>query len=93
MNRREPGERAASGGPRPQTLLALFAAGLAAFNFPLLLVWDIDAPLFGLPALPVFLFAIWVLLILALAYASERSARAIEDIDDILPPAGPGGPP
>ena len=59
-------------GPRPQVLLALFAVGVAAFNFPLLIVWDAPVTVLGLPLLPVALFAIWGALIAALAFASER---------------------
>jgi hypothetical protein len=59
-------------GPRPQLLLALCGAGLALFNFPLLIVWDQPVTVFGLPLLPVALFAIWVALIMALAWTSER---------------------
>ncbi|MCG5234593.1 hypothetical protein [Xanthobacter oligotrophicus] len=63
-------------GPRPQILLALFATGVLAFNFPLLMVWDADVSVFGLPLLPVALFAIWAALIAALAVASERRPKA-----------------
>ncbi|MFG1299756.1 MHYT domain-containing protein [Xanthobacter sp. V3C-3] len=73
-------------GPRPQVLLALFAVGLAAFNFPLLIVWDAPVTVLGLPLLPVALFAIWAALIAALALASERRSGR-----DVLPPA-PGDP-
>ena len=58
-------------GPRPQVLVALCAAGTALFNFPLLIVWDQPATVFGLPLLPVALFAVWGGLIAALALASE----------------------
>ena len=58
-------------GPRPQVLVALCAAGVALFNFPLLIVWDQPATVFGLPLLPVALFAVWGGLIAALALASE----------------------
>ena len=44
-----------------QRLLALFAAGLLAFNFPLLALWDVDATLWGLPLFPAALFVIWAL--------------------------------
>jgi hypothetical protein len=57
--------------PRTQVLLALCGAGLVLFNFPLLIVWDQDASLFGLPLLPTALFLIWAGLIAALALASE----------------------
>ena len=65
---RAPRER----GPRPQLLLALWVAALVLFNFPMLIVWDRDVTVFGLPLLPVALFAIWAGLIAALAWASER---------------------
>ncbi len=58
-------------GPRPQVLIALWGAGLVLFNFPMLIVWNADATVFGLPLLPVALFTIWAGLIAALAYASE----------------------
>lgn len=59
-------------GPDRQGLIALAALGVLAFNFPLLAVWDTEATAFGLPLLPVALFAIWGALIAALAFASER---------------------
>jgi hypothetical protein len=58
-------------GPRPAVLGALCAAGLALLNFPLLTIWDGPGSLFGLPPLPVALFAIWLGLIVALALASR----------------------
>lgn len=80
---------AAERGPRPQLLLALCGVGFVAFNFPLLIVWDADVTVFGLPLLPVALFAIWAALIAALAVASERRPKAVPTI---LPPipAQPG---
>ena len=52
---------------RSQRLLALFCAGLALFNFPLLALWDRDVMVFGVPLFPAALFALWALLILLLA--------------------------
>lgn len=52
---------------RSQRLLALFCAGLALFNFPLLALWDRDIMVFGVPLFPAALFALWALLILLLA--------------------------
>ena len=57
-------------GPRPQVLVALCAGGFALLNFPLLLIWDQPVTVFGLPLLPLALFAIWAALIVALALAS-----------------------
>ena len=57
-----------------QRLLALFAAGLLLFNFPLLALWDHDATVLGLPLFPVALFAIWALLIAVLGVISEHIA-------------------
>lgn len=67
MNRRDQ-----RGGPGQGPLLALCAAALVLFNFPMLTVFDRDATVFGLPLLPVALFAIWGGLILLLAWISER---------------------
>lgn len=67
------------GGPGARLALALCAAGLVLFNFPLLTVWDRDATVFGLPLLPVVLFGIWGALIVALAIASERGAAPPDD--------------
>lgn len=56
-----------------QRLMALFAAALLLFNFPLLALWDRDATLWGLPLFPTALFAIWALLIAALAWLLEST--------------------
>ncbi|MBN8494032.1 MAG: hypothetical protein J0M00_21685 [Burkholderiales bacterium] len=58
-------------GLRSQRLLALFCAGLALFNFPLLALWDRDLTLLGLPLFPTALFVLWALLIAALALILE----------------------
>ncbi len=58
-------------GLRSQRLLALFCAGLALFNFPLLALWDRDLALLGLPLFPAALFVLWALLIAALALILE----------------------
>ena len=56
-----------------QRLVALFVAGLALFNFPLLALWDHDVRVFGLPLFPLAMFLIWALLIAAVAWIVERS--------------------
>ena len=50
-----------------QKLLALFAAGVLLFNFPLLKLWLSDQSVWGLPLLPVALLVAWVLLLAVLA--------------------------
>ena len=57
-----------------QRLLALFAAGLLAFNFPLLALWDVNTTLLGLPLFPAALFLVWALLIAVLGVISESIA-------------------
>ncbi len=55
-----------------QRLVALFCGGWALLNFPLLALWDRDATVFGLPLLPVSMFAIWALLIALTGWFAER---------------------
>ncbi|MBL8387784.1 MAG: hypothetical protein JNK17_06195 [Hydrogenophaga sp.] len=59
-----------------QRLVALFVAGLALFNFPLLALWDHDVRVLGLPLFPLAMFLIWGLLIAAVAWIVERSPEA-----------------
>ena len=63
-------------GPRARALAVLATVALLLWNFPLLAVWDRDATLFGLPLLPVALFAIWGGLIAALALLGRRPPGA-----------------
>lgn len=60
-----------------QRLLALFAAGWLLFNFPLLALWDHDTTLWGLPLFPVALFALWGVLIAAVAWTLERGVEQL----------------
>lgn len=73
-----------------QRLLALFFAGWALFDFPLLGLGlaagsgpgtGADATLFGLPRLPLLLFAGWAGLIVALAWLMERAAPGADGAD------------
>ncbi|MCV0440165.1 MAG: hypothetical protein K5880_16320 [Hydrogenophaga sp.] len=59
-----------------QRLVALFFAGWALFNFPLLALWDHDVTLWGLPLFPLALFVVWAALIAALAWVAERGIDA-----------------
>ncbi len=69
------------GGPGPQLLLALWAAGMILLNFPMLIVFGGEATVLGLPLLPVAIFAIWAALIGALAWAVERRHPQAPDDD------------
>ncbi|MBS3995714.1 MAG: hypothetical protein KGZ67_00055 [Hydrogenophaga sp.] len=55
-----------------QRLVALFVAGWALFNFPLLALWDHDVLVLGMPLFPLALFVIWAVLIAVLAVVMER---------------------
>jgi hypothetical protein len=59
-----------------QRLVALFFAGWALLNFPLLALWDHDALIWGLPLFPLALFGIWTGLIAVLAWVVEGRAAA-----------------
>jgi len=56
---------------RNQRLLALFAAGWALLNFPLLTLWDRPLTLAGIPLLPLALFLGWAVLIALAAWVAE----------------------
>lgn len=58
-------------GIKPQRLFALFMAGVALFNFPLLVLWDHDMQVWGIPLFPLGLFSVWLILIAALAWIME----------------------
>ena len=60
-------------GRAAQRLLALFAAGWALLNVPLLTLWDRDATLLGVPLLPAALFVGWGVLIALAGWIAERA--------------------
>jgi len=62
-----------------QRLMALFVLGWLFFNFPLLGLWDVPATLWGMPLLPLALFAFWLLVIGLSAWLMERDRHAPED--------------
>lgn len=74
-----------------ERLLGLFAAGWLLLNFPLLSIWDREQFVLGWPLLPAAAFAIWLLLIVALAVLMERgrgaSAGAAGGKERAQPPA------
>ncbi|WP_372739194.1 hypothetical protein [Neptunomonas sp.] len=58
-----------------ERLTVLFILGSALLNFPLLLLWDHEATVFGLPVFPAGLFLIWGGLIIALAWMLESNGQ------------------
>lgn len=73
--------RPGSAGLHAQRLLALFVAGWALFDFPLLglaLGRGPELTFFGLPRLPLLLFFGWAALIVALAWLMERPRRELD---------------
>jgi hypothetical protein len=56
---------------RTPRLLALFGAGWALLNYPLLTLWDRPVAVAGIPLLPLALFGGWALLIAMAAWIAE----------------------
>src|SRR5690606_15634923 len=63
VSRRKGNGSGVDGNASTQRLVAVFGAACLLFNFPLLGVWDSGASVFGLPLLPVAIFAVWAVLI------------------------------
>ena len=55
-----------------QRLVAVYFAGWVLLGWPLLMLWDVDATLGGLPLLPTMIFGVWAILIAAVAWVLER---------------------
>ena len=58
---------------KSQRLIAVFMAGVALFNYPLLALFNRTADLGGVPLLYVYVFGAWAALIGLLALVVERS--------------------
>jgi len=58
---------------KSQRLVALFLLGGLLFNYPLLAVFNVAGEAFGIPALYVYIFLSWALMIGLLAIVVERS--------------------
>jgi hypothetical protein len=64
-------------------LVALFLLGCVLFNYPILSIFNLEIPIFGLPLLLVYIFGIWCLLIgLAALATRSRSMEHTDDSDD-----------
>ena len=59
-------------GPNAERLLALFALGVVLFNPPLLSLFSVDAMLVGFPALYIYIFASWTILVVLVAVIVNR---------------------
>lgn len=59
-------------------LVAWFGAGWLLLGWPLLALWDHPLSLWGLPLLPLALFAVWAGLIGAVAWVLERDRGAAD---------------
>ncbi|VTU36224.1 hypothetical protein H4CHR_03860 [Variovorax sp. PBS-H4] len=60
-----------SEGPKSQRLLGLCALGWLLLNVPLLTLWDRPVMVWGLPLMPLALFAGWAVLIACAAWIAE----------------------
>ena len=64
-------------------LVALFLLGCVLFNYPILSLFNLKIPTFGLPLVLVYIFGIWCLLIGLTALATRfRSNEHKDDSDD-----------
>jgi hypothetical protein len=61
--------------PRTERLIALVALAAVAFGFPLLFVFSTPVLIFGIPALYLYLFLVWLAVIVGTALISERGER------------------
>ncbi len=67
---------------RNPRLVALCVAGAVLLNLPLLSLWDTKTTLFGLPLMPLALFAGWAILIGIAAWIVESKQHPDDDSDD-----------
>jgi hypothetical protein len=73
-----------------ERLVALFLLGVLLFTPPLLGIFNSPARVFGIPALYLYLFAAWTLLIVLVALVIESSdAEGDSTRSPQPPPAGP----
>ena len=63
-------------------LVALFLLGCVLFNYPILSLFNLEIPVFGLPLLLVYIFSIWCLLIGLTALATMFRSKELKDDSD-----------
>jgi len=61
-------------GPVAPRLVALLCAGVLAFGYPLLALFNLPGAVLGIPVLYAYIFTAWALLIALMALAVERGA-------------------
>jgi hypothetical protein len=59
-------------GIKGQRLAALFLLGFLLLNYPLLDLFSVSSHVLGIPALYVYVFVVWALLIALMALAVEK---------------------
>jgi hypothetical protein len=64
-----------------ERLFVLFLLGVFLFNPPLVSIFDLPLPVFGIPLLYVYLFACWGALLLLVAVIIEKSRDPEEPRD------------
>ena len=52
-------------------LFGLFVLGFILFNYPILSIFNLEAFLFGIPMLYLYLFSVWMLLIILIAFVTR----------------------
>ena len=62
-------------GPNAERQLALFALGAVLFNPPLLSLFSVDATLVGFPALYIYIFSSWAVLVVLVAVIVNRRRK------------------
>jgi hypothetical protein len=63
-------------------LITLFLFGCVLFNYPILSLFNLEIPIFGLPLLLVYIFGIWCLLIGLAALATMSRSNEHKDDSD-----------
>jgi len=75
-----------------ELLIALFLLGVLLFAPPLLLVFNSATRILGVPALYLYLFAVWAALIALIAVAVERATDPPAEADADIAARAPGEP-
>jgi len=57
---------------KAERLVALSVLGFLLFNYPLLALFNRPGTVFGIPILYAYIFAVWCLLIAAIAFVAEK---------------------